>query len=326
MSLNTAQWRYVGTASFASGTVHAALTAVHTLGTAVTYADATTRTPGTGSAWTWNQYLNGGAIEAEYGNPPTDTLAQRVILAGQATGLGKTPTMASPDTNATVTILAGIVKNAGAWNAWDNVNPFTSGTFSGYWRAWPGSVGAGSVYMYECQEAVLILITTTAGGVYGILMGAFTDPESPDVAVDAESDGKLYGLAVSGVTAAMGTSWWTVNGSSDFLRHSVTASQCHAMVFTPGSGVFLTFEPCLTPRTAMTASGMKSRSGRWGRSTLSIRANASAPKDQTLGRLREICAFSDAQVPSKQSNAGVVTGYIVSASTATTADALLLLA
>ena len=102
MSLATANWKYVGTASFASGTVHAVLTAVHTLGTAVTYADTTARTPGSGSAWTWQQYLNGGAIEAEHANPPTDTLAQRVILAGQASGGVKTPTMAAPDTAATV--------------------------------------------------------------------------------------------------------------------------------------------------------------------------------------------------------------------------------
>ena len=325
MSLTTQVWKYVGTASFASGLVALALDALNTLGTAVTYADATTRTPGSGSAWTWSRYQNVGVTEAMYATPPTDTLSQRIILAGQAAAV-KTPTMASPDTSAAAVILAGINKNSGAFNAWDNVAPFTSGSFSGFWRAWPGSVGAGSVYLYECQEAVIVLITTTAGGVYGILMGAFLDPESSDVAVDAESDGKLYGMSVSGVTAAMHASWWTQNSTSDWLRHSVTASQMHAAVFTPGAGTVLTFEPLVSPRTAMTASGLKSRSGRFGRQGFAARASLTAPNDQTLGRFREICVFNDAQVPSKQSNGGTTIGHVVSASTAAAADAILLLA
>lgn len=324
MSLSTMNWRYVGTQSFASGLVNLALDALNTLGTAVTYADGSGRTPGSGSAWTWSRYQNVALTEAMHAVPPVATLAPAIILAGQATGGSKTPTMASPDTAATVTIMAGISKNTTGFTAWDNATPH-GGTFSGYWRAWPGTAGAGSVYLYECQEAVLILITTTAGGVYGILLGAFIDPESPDVAVDAESDGKLYGMGVSNIAAAMSTTWWTANSNSDFLRHSVTAQQCHAAVFTPGAGTLLTFEPCVTPRTAMTASGMKSRSGRWGRQGLAIRANLTPPNDQTLGRLREIVIFNDAQVPSKQTNAGVTIGYVVSASASATADAILLL-
>lgn len=325
MSLTTQAWKYVGSQSFAAGLVNLALDAVNTLGTAVLYADGTTRTPGSGSAWTWSRYQNAAVTEAMHAAPPTDTLAQRIILAGQAAAV-KTPTMASPDTSAAVVIMAGINKNSGAFNAWDNAAPFTSGQFSGFWRAWPGTAGAGTVYLYECQEAVIVLITTTAGGVYGILLGAFIDPESPDVALDAESDGKLYGWSVSGVTGAMSTSWWTAGGTADWLRHSASASQCHAAVFSPGAGALLTFEPLLSPRTTMSASGVKSRSGRWGRASLQARAAAAAPNDQTLGRFREICAFSDAQVPSKQSNGGVTIGHVVSASTSAPADAVLLLA
>jgi len=328
MSLAALNWKYVGSQGFATGTVDAALAALYTLGTAVTYADGSGRTEGSGSAWTYtgNRYQNAGVNEALYPVSPTSTLNMRVLIAGQATGGTKTPTMMGSDTSATVVILAGITKNAGAWNAWDNANPFTSGQNSGLARCWPGSAGSGTVYLYESQEAMLVLFTTTGGGVYGLLVGAWIDPESPDVANDAESDGKLYAISMSSVANVMSTTWWTANSSSDFLRDNNTSNQCKCRVFTPGGSSMLNMEPCLAPRTAMTSSGLKSRSGRWGRHALAMRFNAASPNDQTAGRAREICAFSDAQVPSKEVNAGTTIGYCVSASTTSAVDALILLA
>lgn len=323
MSLAALNWRYVGASSFAAATVEAVLNAIWTLGTAVTYADSTTRTPGSGSAWTWSRFQNAGQTEAAYATPPTDTLTQRIILAGD--DAAHTPTMASPDTWAANTLLAGINKNSGAFNAWDNAAPFTSGTWFGYWRAWPTSAGTGTVYLYESQEAVIILVTTTGGSVYAILLGAWIDPESSDTSLDAESDGKLYGVAVSGSAAAWATSWWTQTGSTAWWDHSASIGNNHTGVFTPGSSAILTGERLLRPNTAMTTSGLKTRSGRFGRADIGIRASAAAPNDQLLGRIREIFAFADSQVPSKQSNGGTTIGYVVSASTSATADAVLLL-
>jgi len=64
MSLAALNWRYVGSAGFATATVATVLDAVYTLGLSVTYADTTTRTPGSGSAWTWSRYQNVSVTEA----------------------------------------------------------------------------------------------------------------------------------------------------------------------------------------------------------------------------------------------------------------------
>lgn len=326
MSLTTQQWRYVGAQSFGSALVASALDAFYTLGTAATYQDGSARTAGSGSAWTWSRYQNGGVTEAVYGNPPTDTLTQRVIYAGQVSGGAKTPTMCSPDTNVTANIMMGIVKNAGAFNAWDNAAPFTSGTASGYWRMWPTSAGTGSVYLWESQECVLVIITTTSGTCYMSLVGAFLDPESTDVALDAESDGKLYGMVVSGAGAVAATDFLSSVVTSAFLNHSTTAGQCHGMVFTPGSGTILPIRLGFYSAggEAVTTTRLKTRSGRFQRASLWMRATASAPNDVCIGRLREIFAFSDTMAPAKQSESGSTVGYVTGARFDTTADALFL--
>ena len=327
MSLAALNWKYVGSQGFAAGTVDAALAALYTLGTAVTYADATTRTEGSGSAWTYtgNRYQNAGVNEALYPVSPTNTLNMRCLIAGQATGGVKTPTMGSPDTAATVTIMASISKNSGAWTTWDAALPFTSGSSSGLFRVWPGAAGAGTVYLFESQEAAVIMFSTTAGGMYGLIMGAWIDPESPDTTLDAESDGKLYGVCMSNITTVMNVAWWSMGSVSDWLKDTATLSQCHNRIFTPGAGTMIGLAPLLTPRVAMTANAMKSRSGRWGRQAIALRATAAAANDQTIGRAREMYLFAPVQMPAKQSNAGVTIGHCVSASSGATADAILLL-
>ena len=96
MSLAPLAWRYVGAQAFASATVASALDALFTLGGAATYDDATTRTPGSGSAWTWSRYQNAGTTEACYATPPTDTLGLRVILAGAASAVFLAPAPLAP--------------------------------------------------------------------------------------------------------------------------------------------------------------------------------------------------------------------------------------
>lgn len=321
MSLAALNWRYVGSAGFATATVAAVLNAIHGLGLAVTYADATTRTPGSGSAWTWSRYQNVGTTEAAYATPPLSTLTQKIILAGRATAA--TPPMASPDTWFANTLMASVVKNAGAYLAWDNANPFTSGQFFGYWRAWGTPLGVGSVFLYESQEAVMIVVSTSVGVVYPILLGAWCDPESPDVVLDAESDGKLYGsMVVGSLSLGLSTTWWTQNTTNSLWIADTTNGECHCGVFTPGAGSIIVAERLAHPVSPLSATGMQTRSGRFGRAAVGLRM-ANAPTS-LLGRLREIYMFSDAQTPSKQTNAGSTIGYVVSGSTAAQADAILL--
>jgi len=321
MSLAPLAWRYVGGQAFAAATVASALDALYVLGTAVTYADGSARTPGSGSAWTWSRYQNVGVTEACYASPPTDTLNLRIILAGAAVAAVPVQTMAVPDVAAAGTMHCNVVKNAGAFASWNAASPFTSGQTFGYWRAWASSSGAGTVRLYEGTEAVLVLIETAAGAPYAVLLGALLDPESTDVVSDAESDGKLYGMINSGPTNAISSA---LSSGSGFLDHSPTASSNHASVFTPGGSTLITMSRRALSTGAMTTTGLKTRSGRFVRAPYDYRAVASAPNDSALGRLREISMFSDGKTATKLTNGGTTVGYLVSGSRSADQDAVIL--
>jgi hypothetical protein len=321
MSLAPLAWRYVGAQAFASGTVASALDALYTLGLKVTYDDATTRTPGSGSAWTWSRYQNAGTTEACYATPPTDTLNLRVILAGVAVAPSPVQTMAVPDVAAAGTLHANVVKNAGSFASWNAASPFTSGQTFGYWRVWASSSGAGTVRLYEGTEAVLVLISTAAGAPYAVLLGAFLDPESPDVTSDAESDGKIYGMITTGPTNVISSA---LNQGSGFLDHSPTASSNHAGVFTPGGSTLITMSRRAWANSGPTTTSLKTRSGRYVRAPYDYRSTASAPNDVSLGRLREISMFADGKTGTRLVSGATTIGYLVSGSASVDQDAVIL--
>jgi hypothetical protein len=321
MSLSPLAWRYVGAQAFASATVAAVLDALYTLGTAVTYADATTRTPGSGSAWTWSRYQNASVTEACYATPPTETLGLRVILAGAASLPSPSPTMATPDAAAINVLNVNVIKNAGSFNAWNAASPFTSGQTFGYWRVWATAAGAGTVRLYEGTEAVLVLIETASASQYGAILGAILDSESTDVVNDSESDGKLYGIITSGTASNISG---TMHTSSQFLDHSTTASNNHAGVFTPGGSTLLPMNRRIQAAAFMTTTGLKTRAGRFVRAPYDYRATAVAPNDVALGRLREISMFSDGKTATKLSSGGTTIGYLVGGSSSTDVDVVIL--
>lgn len=322
MSLSPLAWRYVGAQAFASATVASALDALFTLGGAATYADGTTRTVGSGSAWTWSRYQNAGTTEACYATPPATTLGLRVILAGAASLPAPSPTMAAPDAAAINVLNVNVIKNAGAFNAWNAASPFTSGQTFGYWRAWAAASGVGTVRLYEGTEAVLVLIETAAtGATYGAILGAILDSESTDTVNDAESDGKVYGIITSGTSANISG---TINTTSQFLDHSTTASQHHAGIFTPGGSTLLTMSRRAPANVAMTTTGLKTRAGRFVRAPYDYRATAAAPNDVALGRLREISMFSDGKTATKLTSGGTTIGYLVGGSSTVDVDVVIL--
>lgn len=321
MSLSPLAWRYVGAQAFGAATVAAVLDALYTLGTAVTYADATTRTPGSGSAWTWSRYQNASVTEACYATPPTVTLGLRVILAGAASLPSPSPTMATPDAAGANVLNCNIVKNAGSFNAWNAAAPFTSGQTFGYWRVWATAAGVGTVRLYEGTEAVLVLIETASASQYGAILGAILDSESTDVVSDSESDGKVYGIITSGTSANISG---TIHTTTQFLDHSTTASLHHAGIFTPGGSTLLTMSRRAPANVAMTTTGLKTRSGRFVRAPYDYRASAAAPNDVALGRLREISMFSDGKTGTKLTSGGTTIGYLVGGSSSTDVDVVIL--
>lgn len=333
MSLPALNWRYVGNQAFGTATVAACLDALFTLGTRTTYADGSPRTPGVGSAGTYSRYQNLGVTEAVYCTPPLVTaLASRLIWAGY-TGVSPVPapTMASPDVAAADILFCSMNKNSGAFSAWNAASPFTSGQFFGYWRAWPTSAGIGSVDLYESTESAWVVIRNSTGAAtYHMQNGALLDPEST-AALDAESDGRLYGVSVTGSNLPANPATFTNYNapSQNPMNHSSLSAQQHSAVFAPGAGTLLTCRVNLTHgQTGQSTTYLRTRSGRYARiPSPVVNSSASAPNDNSLGTFRGVAFFSNAILGQRQVDGGTIIGYTVTGqSTATNSCYLLLYA
>lgn len=327
MALPTLNWRYVGRFVIGANVINTILDALYTAGTSATYYDGSARTPGAGSAWTWARYQNAGTTEAVYGTPPAAAISGlRVIYAGQAV-IGKVPTMASPDTNVAAAPMAGINKNSGAFNAWENAAPFTAGSWSGYWRCGnaTGSITYSAVHYYESEEAVFVAFESSTQTCYTTIAGCYIDPQSSDV-LDAETDGRIYGWATSGFTNPLNTTTFSqgTTGASGFLRaHSTTASAPHSATFTVGAGTLVTATDgrgaSNNASTAWNAAQGKLPSGKFqpvGGLTL---MNVSTQTN--IGVLRDIWVVPRGRTGTKVQNGGVDWYYPVSGSTSADSDA-----
>lgn len=219
-------------------TIAKVLDAIHTALTAVVYYDGATRTPGSGSAWTFSK--SGSPTNIAYGTPPTDAIDHRAYFAGE-TG-APTPNMRAPDTFTASELLVGHTKNAGAFQAWDHATQvFTSGDDFEYWlTGLAGAAGTNILLdLYESQETLWLSYATDAGDFGLVLVGALWDPGSADAA-DAESDGRVYGQGVSG--GALNANWvgaaFTA-GVGYIFGSSPTDSQGHSGSFVPGAGTIV---------------------------------------------------------------------------------------
>lgn len=319
MSLAAQEWRYIGSQAYGAATCAAAMDAAYALGTAITYADTSARTPGSGSAWTWGRDQNVGITECIHGIPPTSTLGMRINVAGTSTIPGGSFTLRAPDiTPAANQLHVNLSKNvtgtysAGGWNA---ASIFGDGQDWDYWRIWPTSAGTGTAHMWEGREGVAMLF----GGVsswYGFVGGALFDPESTNP-LDQESDGRRYGLLTSG-TAAISSTFTTSSGV--FSEHGAVNNNAHAGVFDIGAvATVVTLAKSFQGATATTTC-MKSKGGVYMRTPILYRAASAAPNDFFVGRLREITFFCDSKTPLKQ--AGI--GYIFGSSAAVDQDCFFL--
>ncbi len=329
MSLSALNWRRLPTQVLGASTAVAVLDAIYTaLGPGgVTYYDGSTRTPGSGSAGTWTRYQNAGTTEALYCTPATTTLTNRILIAG--VNAVRTPLMASPDTYSSNMLMATIVKNAGAFASWDHATqPFTSGSPFGFWRFLSiAAITLGNVYCFEAEEAVAVFVENGAdGSIFGFVAGAILDPESSDVTSDAESDGKLYGLLVTGSTAignTFNTAGGTTASTNAFMAHSTTAAQAHIGCFTPGAGTIKTLFRVLTPALS-TTTHLKTPAGRFVRIPyLFADRSGNSP---IVGRLREIVNGPDGKIINVYQESGVDVAYLVSGSSTADQDAVWLLA
>lgn len=184
------------------------------------YADGAPRSTGTAYAWTPVRETVSGSTQAVYCVPPTsgNALNQRVIFAG-ATGTGApfpSPTMLR-DTYAGNNIYVGISKFSSVYTGWNQSSPFVTGVFGGYTQLLCSGAVRGSqldyINIWESPETFMIQCLSTADTTYNSAItngmaycGAICDPESSNIVIDSETDGRLYGISMGGNLSGIGNS------------------------------------------------------------------------------------------------------------------------
>lgn len=349
MALPTQHWRMLqpvvvpATGSTLTGGVAGIIDAIYTMGTATTYADGTTRTPGsfaspgtaslpaslgTGSAWTWN-YDNTtfNAVPPApqpktglYAYAPTTTAINQAVVLGGATAVTGAAWKQLYDNRVANVLYGGIAKNSATYTSWNNgTTPFTSGDFTGFACVTPtlSNAGAYVVYMLECEESVLIVVASSSGAVLShFLAGAFVDPLSTNTN-NAETDGRLYGVSVNGFAVGQPVGWLSGAATAgSFLTNATTTSDAHSVTFTPGAGTVVATVRfgSYTPSTALT-----SRNGDLPQIPFQM-----ATATQYIGQLRQISITRDSTALTAWESGGVVKGYLLSAATTSANDAVLL--
>jgi hypothetical protein len=273
------------------GTIDELLDAIYTALGAATYDDASGRTPGAGSAWTVSRFQDTGTTEAVYATPPVDGLNVRAIIAGF--NGAKTPTMRAPDSWLSDCLLVSLNKNSGAFNAWDDAAPFTTGEFFGYWKTSAAGKTWTQVRVYESQEGLIVACKNDLNHWWNLAVGAVMDPLSAD-ALDAESDGRVYGMFSQGSagTTGRGAAVWTSTGNDTFWYHHTGGHNPHGGHFTPGAGTIVTGGKVGTNIAPDTQKFLKP-SGRL------VLAEIHIVGTRHLGRLRGIYMIRDAQMGQK---------------------------
>jgi len=186
-------------------------------------------------AWTFTQRQVSAVTNAITCEAPAalGLISPVVIIAGRA-AVG-TPTMLAPDTAFNSLCLIGVNKNGGVYNSWDAALPMTSGQFSGYYRGVYSAlnVTATIVRCYVSQETIFIQCIGSATVQGWMYAGGILQPYTNDTSLACETDGRLYGMTVSGGTSSVSTTWLTT--AVAMFSHATSASQNHSAVFQPNT-------------------------------------------------------------------------------------------
>jgi hypothetical protein len=323
MSLTALSHQYVGMSTTTAVIPSAQLDALWTLLTATTYFDGTTRTPGSGNAWTWARYQNAGVTEAVYGTPPTGSMAQRVLIAGYAVAPTPAITMLGPDTAQTTTLHIGISLSSGAFTTYNAALPFGAASkWSGYWRM-TGGVSAGITptdwRYYETAETVKFVCSVQNTNHRVAHAGAIIDPETPD-AVDAETDGRVYGMYVTGSNNSLSSTMLSSNAAAgNYYAHGSLAGYTHSGMFSPGTSTFLTLTRANFLNTSL-AHVLPTSTGRSPRWPILLNRGAT----NFAGRLREVAWTPDSTLGSGLVAGLSTVGYRISSSTSVANETVLL--
>ena len=334
MAMTALHWKYVGSAVPASNIPSNVLDALYTLGTAVTYADSTTRTPGSGSAGTWDRKQVAGLTEATWCNPATNSHTVRHIFGASASA--RTPTMISSpaDTWATNTILYGFSRSGATLNAtgngWDQALPFDTGSaFSGYARACAlGTFTIAKVHLFECEVGAVVLWATTTGMVetiFGLLLDpGVTNATSPNSA-EATSGGRYCFRTCGGTVASTTTAWTTsLATATTFFAHSTSANGNHCFAVNIGAATLTAAERQLSTLQASDGDSFLTPDGDINfQQCLQLGADTGG---RFFGRLREMAPGPDTTIGLAARQSGTAKAYAASTHPSTQNDTLWLIA
>jgi hypothetical protein len=323
MALSALNWRYVGSISFVSG-IAAAHDALHGLGQNTQYADGTTRTPGSGSAWTWAREQSGGTTVAVYGTPPINALNMQYILGG--TSGASSYTFLTPDTATLANcIVYGMNRASGAFTTWTSSTPFTTASsFSGYWRGTRAfSVAYDSVALWESQEGCLIQWGVSGTNVTSsVAFGALLDPLST-ASANAETDGRVYVMAGSGSLGNTAATWASTAGDGSFWGNGgASTGATHSGMFAPGTNVMVGGAGAQTSRFGnfTPSATFTSVNGDIARVPLCATSTAG----NFLGQFRQVYIIRDAQTRLVYQNGATALGYVWGSTLGTNTDAVVL--
>lgn len=184
--------------------------------------------------WDVFRYQNVGVTEAVYFTPKAGTEGDnadlRIIFAGVDSGT-PTPPMANNEVFSAQYLYVGLCVDGGAFNAWDNADPFTSGNFSGYASSYFTSNTLSSMMILESAGTIIAHFSDGQFGRGGAWVGACFDAESTHPANSYDADGRVYAC----MTGGRDRSWQMYNlGSANApFTHNASNGQPKAVALIP---------------------------------------------------------------------------------------------
>jgi hypothetical protein len=325
MTLPALTWRALPEFTVSATTSQATfVTTIRNALTGTVYADGSTRTPGSGVAWTSSVAADGVVVCT----PVTSSMGLKVLFKSspsvqstQSYALGASPSLTYStlgsmilDGTYTATNVASPVSSGGRFFGWVHHTTLNAQNFT-------------SIKIYESQDA-LCIVSKQASNALAVpfLIGGFIDPESSSHP-DGEIDGRLYAVCTPGnVQAGLGYYY------PDFVRTYPFYFMGHgdgganyplAGYFLPGSSTTSSMRRIGTfnfPQVA-TASSHSNKSFNSNYVTIPIFASSAY---YFVGRYREIYPGPQAINGQVLKSGSTENGFLVGYSTSTANDTILL--
>lgn len=177
--------------------------------------------------WTVDRYQNVGVTEAVYFTPKATTEADdadlRIIFAGVDSG-SPTPTMGANSSFSTGNLMVGMVVDGDVFNAWDDPDPFTSGSFSGYHVCGETFWTLDHFLIAESAGTILLCPQNNSGQSRGgAWVGAAFDAESTHPANSYDEDGRIYAVMTGGYDNTW--SMYDIGYDTTPFTHSTSAQE-----------------------------------------------------------------------------------------------------